>query len=52
MQKAIVVQYYHERKNNVAELNQFLEEGWKVVSQSNMTEAGGVVYSLVIIEKN
>ncbi|MFE5317658.1 hypothetical protein ACFQ88_03005 [Paenibacillus sp. NPDC056579] len=52
MQKAIVVYYYSDKKNNLSELNQLLQEGWKVVSQS----AGGgslpMVYSLVILEKN
>jgi hypothetical protein len=51
MQKAIVVYYYSDKKNNLSELNQLLQEGWKVVSQSN----GGslpMVYSLVIVEKN
>lgn len=54
MQKAIVVHYYNEKKNNLAELNQLLQDGWKVVSQSPMSgcESGGTVYSLAILEKN
>ena len=54
MQKAIVVHYFSEKKNNLAELNQLLQEGWNVVSQSAMSggEAGSTVYSLVILEKN
>ncbi|MFC3748565.1 hypothetical protein [Paenibacillus sp. GCM10012306] len=54
MQKAFVVHYFNEKRNNLTELNQLLEGGWKVVSQSAMSggEAGGTVYSLVIIEKN
>ncbi|MBD8589957.1 hypothetical protein IFT92_19385 [Peribacillus simplex] len=53
MQKAIVV-YLTEKKNNLSDLNQLLQEGWKVVSQSAMSGAGGggAVYSLVIIEKD
>ena len=54
MQKAIVVQYFNDKKNNLAELNQLLQEGWKVTSQSAMSggESEGTVYSLVILEKN
>ncbi|BFT74609.1 hypothetical protein [Paenibacillus sp. P36] len=54
MQKAIVVHYYNDKKNNLSELNQLLQEGWKVVSQSAMSggEMGATVYSLVILEKN
>lgn len=54
MQKAIVVQYYNDKKNNLSDLNQLLQEGWKVVSQSAMSggEMGATVYSLVILEKN
>ena len=54
MQKAIVVYYLTDKKNNLSELNQLLQEGWKVVSQSAMSGAGGggAVYSLVTIEKD
>lgn len=53
MQKAIVVYYITGKKNNLSDLNQLLEEGWKVVSQSAMSGAAGVaVFSLVIVEKN
>lgn len=53
MQKAFVIQYYSEKRNNLAELNQLLEGGWKVVSQGAMSGSdGGTVYSLVILEKN
>lgn len=53
MQKAIVVYYISDKKNSLSDLNQLLQEGWKVVSQSAMSGAGGVaVYSLVILEKN
>ncbi|CAM3569138.1 hypothetical protein PALU110988_29325 [Paenibacillus lupini] len=54
MQKAIVVHYFNEKKNNLAELNQLLQDGWKVVSQNPMScsESGGTVYSLAILEKN
>jgi len=54
MQKAIVVHYFNDKKNNLSELNQLLQEGWKVVSQSAMSggEGGSTVYSLVILEKS
>lgn len=54
MQKAIVVHYFNDKRNNLTELNQLLEGGWKVVSQSAMSggESGGTVYSLVVLEKN
>ncbi|MFD9627428.1 hypothetical protein [Peribacillus muralis] len=54
MQKAIVVYYITDKKNNLSDLNQLLQEGWKVVSQSAMsgTGGGGPVYSLVILEGN
>jgi hypothetical protein len=54
MQKAIVVHYYSDKKNNLSDLNQLLQEGWKVVSQSAMSggEMGATVYSLVILEKS
>ncbi|MFA1712587.1 hypothetical protein ACDX66_12790 [Peribacillus frigoritolerans] len=54
MQKAIVVYYLNDKKNNLSDLNQLLQEGWEVVSQSAMSGAGGggAVYSLVILEKN
>lgn len=54
MQKAIVVYYYTGEKNNLSDLNQLLQEGWKVVSQSAMSGGGATptVFSLVILEKN
>ncbi len=51
MQKAIVTYYYSDKKNNLSELNQLLQEGWKVVSQSGSSSLP-MVYSLVILEKN
>ncbi|GAB6989472.1 hypothetical protein [Paenibacillus pini] len=53
MQKAVVVTWYNEKKNNLEDLNNLLKEGWKVVSQSSMSGAGGRndVVSLVILEK-
>ncbi len=43
-----------DKKNNLSDLNQLLQEGWKVVSQSAMSggEMGATVYSLVILEKS
>lgn len=54
MQKAIIVHHLSATKNNLSELNQLLQEGWKIVSQSAMSGAGGGggVYSLVIVEKS
>ncbi|MFJ5718337.1 hypothetical protein [Neobacillus sp. NPDC093127] len=54
MQKAIVVYYVTDKKNNLSDLNQLLQEGWKVVSQSAMSDNSDAtsVYSLVILEKN
>ncbi|MNI52189.1 hypothetical protein D3C73_1069530 [compost metagenome] len=53
MQKAMVVSWFTEKKNNIEELNELLREGWKVVSQSPMGGGGGRndVVSLVILEK-
>ncbi|WP_156882593.1 hypothetical protein [Halalkalibacillus halophilus] len=51
MQKAITVKYQSDKNNNVDELNQLLEEGWKVVSQSPVGLVPAVS-SLVILEKN
>ncbi len=52
MQRAIIVSYLTDKKNNLEELNELLSQGWKVVSQSSMG-GGGVhtVHSLVILEK-
>lgn len=54
MQKAIVVYYISDEQNNLSDLNQLLQEGWKVVSQSAMSGGGTTltVFSLVILEKN
>ncbi|WP_156130553.1 hypothetical protein [Paenibacillus durus] len=53
MQKAIVVYFLTEKKNNLEELNELLNTGWKLISQSAMGGGGGnnAVYSLVILEK-
>ncbi|MFB5662980.1 hypothetical protein [Alteribacillus sp. HJP-4] len=51
MQKAITIHYQSDKKNNVSELNQLLEEGWKVVSQSPVGLVP-MVSSLVILEKD
>jgi hypothetical protein len=39
---------------NLSDLNQLLQEGWKDVSQSAMSggEMGATVHSLVILQKN
>ncbi|MGP4078187.1 hypothetical protein [Halobacillus sp. K22] len=50
MQKAITVNYQSEKKNNLDELNQLLQEGWKVISQSPVGLVP-MVSSLVILEK-
>ena len=52
MQKAMVVSWFSEKKNNVEELNDLLKDGWKVLSQNPMS--GGdrnIALSLVILEK-
>ncbi|WP_270181104.1 hypothetical protein [Alkalihalobacillus sp. CinArs1] len=51
MQKAITVKYQSDKNNNVDELNQLLQEGWKVVSQSPVGLVPSIS-SLVILEKN
>ncbi|MBM7553214.1 hypothetical protein JOC33_002112 [Thalassobacillus pellis] len=51
MQKAIIVSYQSDKKNNVSELNQLLQEGWKVVSQSPVGFVP-LISTLVILEKN
>ncbi|CAH0119955.1 hypothetical protein PAE9249_02464 [Paenibacillus sp. CECT 9249] len=53
MQKAIVVYFLTEKKNNLDELNTLLNEGWKVLSQKPMGVGGGnnAAYSLVIVER-
>lgn len=52
MQKAVVVYYFTDKKNNLDELNRLLAEGWKVVDQRPMGVAEMVAsYSLVILEK-
>jgi accessory colonization factor AcfC len=52
MQRAIIVSYFSDKKNNLEELNDLLSQGWKVVSQSSMGGGGSnTVHSLVILEK-
>ncbi|NQX67312.1 hypothetical protein HQN90_14415 [Paenibacillus alba] len=51
MQKAIIVNYVTDKKNNLGELNELLAQGWKVVSQSAMGSGGMSVHALVILEK-
>ncbi len=52
MQKAVIVYYLTEKKNNLDELNQLLSEGWKVISQNPMSNGqGNASNSLVIVEK-
>ncbi|MNB85495.1 hypothetical protein D3C81_2101120 [compost metagenome] len=52
MQKAIIVYYLTDKRNNLDELNELLNTGWRFVSQSAMGGGGGnnAVYSLVILE--
>lgn len=52
MQKAFVLYFMSEKKGNLNELNQLLAEGWKVSSQSPMSNSNlNAVFSLVILEK-
>lgn len=52
MQKAIIVYFLTEKRNNLDELNQLLQDGWKVVSQSPMGVGdGNSAFSMVIVEK-
>ena len=53
MQKAVIVYFLTEKKNNLDELNNLLNDGWKVLSQNPMGvgEGNNAAYSLVIIEK-
>jgi len=53
VQKAIIVYFLTEKRNNLDELNQLLSEGWKVHSQKPMGGGENMtgVFSLVILEK-
>lgn len=52
MQKAIIVWFFSEKRNNLDELNNLLSDGWKVMSQKPMgTGESNVALSLVIVEK-
>jgi len=52
MQRAIIIYFFSEKKNNLDELNKYLSEGWKVISQSPMSGCeSNASTSLVIIEK-
>ncbi|WP_157686468.1 hypothetical protein [Paenibacillus senegalimassiliensis] len=52
MQKAVIVWFLTEKRNNLEELNHLLSDGWKVISQKPMgTGDGNVSVSLVIVEK-
>lgn len=52
MQKAIIVWFFSEKKNNLEELNNLLSDGWKVMSQKPMGAGEtNVSVSLVIVEK-
>ncbi len=52
MQKAFVLYFMSEKKTNLDELNQLLVEGWKVASQSPMSNSNlNSSFSLVILEK-
>lgn len=52
MQKAFVLYYLTDKRNNLNELNELLNNGWRVVSQNAMGggEANNAVYSLVVLE--
>jgi len=53
MQKAVVVYFLTEKKNNLDEINELLSEGWKVISQEPMSggNRSNASTSLVILEK-
>lgn len=52
MQKAFIVYFLTEKRNNLDELNRLLSEGWKLHSQKPMgTGESTGAYSLVILEK-
>lgn len=52
MQKAFILYFMSEKRNNLEELNQHLAEGWKVASQSPMSNSVlSSSFSLVILEK-
>jgi len=52
MQKAVILYFLSEKKNNLDELNHLLAEGWKVISQNPMSNGdGNASISLVIVEK-
>lgn len=52
MQKALIVYFLTEKRNNVDELNNLLAEGWKVESQRPMGVGdNNAAFSLVILEK-
>ncbi|MHA0858510.1 hypothetical protein [Paenibacillus sp. CMAA1364] len=52
MQKAVIVYFLTEKRNNLDELNNLLSEGWKVLSQKPMGAGqSNAAFSLVIIEK-
>lgn len=52
MQKAVIVWFFTEKKNNLEELNALLSDGWKVISQKPMgVGQTNTSISLVIVEK-
>jgi len=53
MQKAVVVYFLTEKRNNLEEINQLLSDGWKVISQKPMSggNQSNASTSLVILEK-
>jgi hypothetical protein len=52
MQKAVIIWFFTEKKNNLEELNALLADGWKVISQKPMgVGESNTAYSLVIVEK-
>lgn len=52
MQKAFIVYFITEKRNNLDELNNLLSDGWKVESQRPMGVGdNNAVFSLVILEK-
>lgn len=41
LQKAVVIYFLTEKKNNLDELNELYNTGWKVINQSAMGGGGG-----------
>lgn len=53
MQRAFILYFSTEKKNNLDELNQLLSDGWRVLNQKPMSSSNHInaSTSLVILEK-